>query len=1101
MIRLNWRRLETVVAAVVGLVLAGCGGGGDNGGGDPTGPDNAGAQPVGAISVFAGNNQAVGPGEVVPVRPVLKVTSDRGRPLQGATVTFTIEGNRGMLDAAAVTTDASGEAVVPRWVAPLLTGEFALNATAAGANSSTASTRVVANVTDAQVQSISQTVGSGGGTISIPASVPPLGGLQITIPPASFPGNTTFSIAYGTAPQLPSHLTLASPLIGISAGNVMADSIVYVTIPTTLTKGAGQAIRAFVLATDNSLIPVSTYTSTNSSVMVGIRDFRPQAADPPPLTRPRAQTPLSATGVPAVVSTWGIRLLLALWTLPTTGTFGPDFQMQRDNVAFANYGSFGAPGGYCGGASILSGGWFLRSPSVREKYAPLMTPEETGGWGVADQLNPAIRLATELQKQFAPVDVSIGSDKFNRMVQHDKSIWENIVYQLQHGSRPVYINVWSANRATGHAVLGYKVDVGTGTVYVADPNYPERLDRVMQWDRATETWGLFSASATASSANVPYLQFADGTYFFRESIADITSVMASYQTNGLLAQYPRAAANVTLASGTVVSLDNETSTFDVQSRDRELRLMFPGITNGAIETKNVTNNDMSPAGGWILSSAASWAPVKLQSGVNKIAVVVQRQTGTAPNLTNSWFDVKVLNVTRAEPRLSFLTQPSNAETNASLGSVVIGTIDEANAQLFDETRDLTVTLIGGTAGAVLTGGGAVSLTFGQVTLDALSVDKSGTGYQLQVSSPGLATITSAPFNITAPPGVPVSGRVINATNSVGLGGVSIVVTNGTRTYNATSNASGDWSIESVVEAGGYSVTASLTGFVSTTLVDQTVAAPGTVVEQIPLVPDATPGGVFGSIRNATTAQLIMTLTTVEARLGMNNTTGPVTFSQNTSTGSYALPNLPAGVYTLTATNPNFVPTTRTGVVVGGGQVVQGPDLVMSPANGVARIILTWGSSPNDLDSHLTGPTSGGTRFWAYYGSRGSCVQSPWVCLDVDDQSGHGPETMTFQQITPGVYRYYIYDYSNRTSTSSTALGRSGAKVEFYVGNTRTGVWFVPSGVGNAWAVFTWDGITVTPLNQLYTINGVPQPARVVGPLAEVLAELNRLGGLPAKLPQ
>ena len=188
------------------------------------------------------------------------------------------------------------------------------------------------------------------------------------------------------------------------------------------------------------------------------------------------------------------------------------------------------------------------------------------------------------------------------------------------------------------------------------------------------------------------------------------------------------------------------------------------------------------------------------------------------------------------------------------------------------------------------------------------------------------------------------------------------------------------------------------------------------------------------------------------------------------------------------------------LVVGGGPATQGPDLVMNPlGGGVARVVLTWGATPSDLDSHMTGPTTGGARFWRYYASPGNCQVAPFVCLDVDDVSGHGPETMTIGQLTPGVYRYYVYDFSNRTNNASTALGSSGAKVQLFIGG-QVHNFFVPSGTGNAWAVFTWDGTTVTPLNQLYTINGTPQPARLLGlsfPDA-VQADLRRLLDLPPK---
>jgi hypothetical protein len=157
-----------------------------------------------------------------------------------------------------------------------------------------------------------------------------------------------------------------------------------------------------------------------------------------------------------------------------------------------------------------------------------------------------------------------------------------------------------------------------------------------------------------------------------------------------------------------------------------------------------------------------------------------------------------------------------------------------------------------------------------------------------------------------------------------------------------------------------------------------------------------------------------------------------------------------------------------------------------------------------MDSHLTGPIPGvSRRFWIYYGSRGDCTTAPFACLDVDDIR-HGPETISLEAIVPGVYRYYVYDYDNRFSSTATTLGNSGARVQFYVGSTLRATFFVPSGTGNAWAVFEWDGTNLIALNNLYNVVDVPMPARlptgtVAGTALSVEDELRQLiSRLPAK---
>jgi uncharacterized protein YfaP (DUF2135 family) len=398
-----------------------------------------------------------------------------------------------------------------------------------------------------------------------------------------------------------------------------------------------------------------------------------------------------------------------------------------------------------------------------------------------------------------------------------------------------------------------------------------------------------------------------------------------------------------------------------------------------------------------------------------------------------------------------------------------------------EDRVFTITLTGGTPGAVLSGAANTLRTgeHGTLLLENLAVDRAGTGYQLEVSSNGLPTILSAPFDVTAPGSF--SGRVFDAVTNSALSGASVEVRtdDGTTIATATSGApNGTWTATGV-GPGTYTIRASKPGYVVTTLAMQTMTPPTTVVEPIPLVPMNTPGGISGNIRDASTTALVTSPVTVELRLGINMRTGTIAASVVTSTGSFTFTNVAAGAYTIVARATGFVEGVRTGIVVGAGTTVTQQDVQLSTTVGAARIVLTRGISPSDLDSHLTGPVTGSSsRFWVYYSNRGSTAASPFARLDVDDTNGNGPETITLGAITSGVYRYYVYDYTNRNSSTSASLGNSGAQVQFFVGSTLRATFFVPNGVGNAWAVFEWDGIFLSVLNNLYTISGVPMPARL-----------------------
>jgi|GEM_PF-2901503 len=122
-----------------------------------------------------------------------------------------------------------------------------------------------------------------------------------------------------------------------------------------------------------------------------------------------------------------------------------------------------------------------------------------------------------------------------------------------------------------------------------------------------------------------------------------------------------------------------------------------------------------------------------------------------------------------------------------------------------------------------------------------------------------------------------------------------------------------------------------------------------------------------------------------------------------------------------------------------------------------RVVLTWGSSPRDLDSYLTGPSgTSSSRFRVcYYNKSGYYNGKTIADLDRDDRDWYGPETVTLNLnlCKNGTYNYYVHDYTNKSSSSSTALGNSGARVTIYRGSRQIASYKVPKKEGTCWSVF------------------------------------------------
>ncbi|WP_321311287.1 DUF4214 domain-containing protein [Halarcobacter sp.] len=189
--------------------------------------------------------------------------------------------------------------------------------------------------------------------------------------------------------------------------------------------------------------------------------------------------------------------------------------------------------------------------------------------------------------------------------------------------------------------------------------------------------------------------------------------------------------------------------------------------------------------------------------------------------------------------------------------------------------------------------------------------------------------------------------------------------------------------------------------------------------------------------------------------GLNTTEGTPIRTISSYDGYYTLDGLEAGYYTITLSKDNYLSSSYS-FTIGGNNQIQERDFTISPilAHNEIRIILTWGASPYDLDSHTAYLENGQRIYHNYYSNKEEGNQNNnYITLDRDDMSSYGPETTTVTNMSlNGQYKYYVHDYSNRYSNDSTFLANSGASVKVYFGN-RSYTFNVPTYRGNTWKVF------------------------------------------------
>jgi hypothetical protein len=143
---------------------------------------------------------------------------------------------------------------------------------------------------------------------------------------------------------------------------------------------------------------------------------------------------------------------------------------------------------------------------------------------------------------------------------------------------------------------------------------------------------------------------------------------------------------------------------------------------------------------------------------------------------------------------------------------------------------------------------------------------------------------------------------------------------------------------------------------------------------------------------------------------------------------------------------------------------------------LVTVTMSWGVNPSDLDSHMTGPLTGTSRFHVWYSDQGSLSLSPYCSLDTDDTTSYGPEIVTVTKLVAGVYRYSVHNYSTQ---SSFKMESSGCVVNVVI--PKSGIirrYDIPASNpanGNLWVVFeltvdSTGNIALADVNQFKETN-------------------------------
>jgi hypothetical protein len=266
----------------------------------------------------------------------------------------------------------------------------------------------------------------------------------------------------------------------------------------------------------------------------------------------------------------------------------------------------------------------------------------------------------------------------------------------------------------------------------------------------------------------------------------------------------------------------------------------------------------------------------------------------------------------------------------------------------------------------------------------------------------------------------------------------------------------------------YTVPAGTTSL--TALIETGIISTGSYTLTITSFTDATPIEPSTSELNGAISDAVSGLIISGASLQLREcgaTTGDIIASVTSdASGGYSFADIETGTYTAEVSFDGYITEYATIALSADAASVKNFPLSEELAPGEKRVVLSWGASPSDLDSYLSGPLSGGGTFTIYYSDRNTAGGD--AQLDLDDAGGFGPETITISTQNAGTYTYWVQDFSNRSNPSSNALANSGATVRIYGENGLIREINIPTGTGNKWNVFTMTDDTVTTTNTITT---------------------------------
>ena len=329
------------------------------------------------------------------------------------------------------------------------------------------------------VEVTTDTIDSGGGTITVDKPGDPLDGLTIEVPDGAYAGSTTFKISYKPIEKhnLPSGYEPISPYIIVENGGEYSDGIMSFTVPADIPDGYLGMVFYYDEST-GEMEPAAPIGQSATSLTIATRHFSGSFATRKPISELQ-----------------GLKL-------------DTKFTPGEDTWQFKNEGAAGSPKGICRGMTVSSMYYYVVRKmdrgegklSGRYDGYSLGNDKITPDFTLDDDV--ARKLCTVYQNEVKPYT----ADRLALVHDYEGGFGGDTLqfyataaaFKIWDPPRPVYISVYSNERKVGHALVCYRID--NYTLYVADPNDPTNKERKIEYDPITDQFNPYFSAQNSLEA-------------------------------------------------------------------------------------------------------------------------------------------------------------------------------------------------------------------------------------------------------------------------------------------------------------------------------------------------------------------------------------------------------------------------------------------------------------------------------------------------------------------------------------------------------------------------------------------------------------------------